>query len=137
MYKDDNASQSSRRAGPRSTPCVLTLPQMFGAPPCAPPYLAGRMLAPGEVQGDLLALPGRNDPAGEYTGAFVIGLTLQLEHPHAGVVVVYHLALRGLPDQLIPRRFGQLQRWDKNRGMFLEEPYHDFTSHAVSWPIPT
>ena len=23
------------------------------------------------------------------------------------------------------------QRWDENRGMFLEEPYHDFTSHAA------
>ena len=23
------------------------------------------------------------------------------------------------------------QRWDENRGMFLEEPYHDFTSHGA------
>ena len=23
------------------------------------------------------------------------------------------------------------QKWDENRGMFLEEPYHDFTSHAA------
>ena len=66
-----------------------------------------RMLAAGEVQGNLLALPGRNDAAGEHTGAFVAGLTLQLEHLHTGVVVVYHLALRRLPDQLIPRRFDQ------------------------------
>ena len=66
------------------------------------------MLAAGEVQGDLPALPGRNDAAGEHAGAFVTGLTLQLEHLHAGVVVVHHLALRRLPDQLIPRRFDQL-----------------------------
>jgi hypothetical protein len=70
--------------------------------------ILARMLAAGEVQGDLLALPGRNDTAGEHTGAFVTGLTLQLERLHAGVVVVYYLTLRRLPNQLIPRRFDQL-----------------------------
>jgi hypothetical protein len=39
--------------------------------------LAG-VLAPGEVQGDLLALPGRNNAAGEHAGAFVTGFALQL-----------------------------------------------------------
>ena len=23
------------------------------------------------------------------------------------------------------------QEWDENRGMFLDQPYHDFTSHAA------
>ena len=35
-----------------------------------------RMLAAGEVQGNLLALPRRTDAAGEHAGAFVTGLAL-------------------------------------------------------------
>ena len=67
------------------------------------------MLASGEVQRDLPALAGGHDAAGEHARAFVRRLALQPQHAHAGVVVVHHLALRRLPDQLIPRRFDQLR----------------------------
>ena len=69
-----------------------------------------RMLASGEVQRDPPALspvetmplvntPVRSSPVS----------ALQFQYPHAGVVVVQHLALRRLPDQLIPRRLDQLR----------------------------
>jgi hypothetical protein len=32
------------------------------------------------------------------------GSPLQFQHPHPGIVVVQHLSIRRLPDQLVPRR---------------------------------
>ena len=61
------------------------------------------MLASGEEERDLPAFPGRNDAAGEHTRARIALRTFQFQHPHAGIVVVQHLALRRLPDQLIAR----------------------------------
>ena len=36
------------------------------------------------------------------------GVALQLQHPHPGTVVVQYLALRRLPDQLVPCRLDHL-----------------------------
>jgi hypothetical protein len=56
------------------------------------------VLAAGEVQCDFASLAGGNYPAGEHAGALIAGLSFQLEHLHAGVVVVQNLSLRRLPD---------------------------------------
>ena len=60
-----------------------------------------RVLPPGEEQSDLAILPERYDAAGEDAGALVLRLARQLQDAHAGVVIVQHLALRSLPDQLV------------------------------------
>jgi hypothetical protein len=73
--------------------------------------ILARVLAAGEVQRNL-ARAGRHNPAGEYTRALVRGLAHQAQHAHAGVVVMQHLTLRRLADQLIARRFDHLGDFD-------------------------
>jgi hypothetical protein len=67
------------------------------------------MLSSGEVQRDLPARTGRDDPAVKHAGAIVGRLAGQPQHPHAGVVIVDHLGLRRLPNQLVARRLEQLR----------------------------
>ena len=41
------------------------------------------------------------------------------------------MILFGQPELLYLYIVQYRQEWDENRGMLLEKPYHDFTSHAV------
>ena len=67
------------------------------------------VLAAGEVQGDPASLLCGHDAAGEHAGAVVGRLARQTQHAHAGVVVVQHFALRGLPNQFVARRLDELR----------------------------
>jgi len=64
-----------------------------------------RMLAPDEVQRDALPWFGRDDAGGEHAGAFIRRLARQMQHAHAGIVVVQHFALRRLSDEFVTRGF--------------------------------
>ncbi len=73
--------------------------------------ILARVLAAGEEQGDVVAVAGGDDPRGEHAGPRV-GLLVgggrapllggEREHLHRGVVVVDDLALRRLPQELVP-----------------------------------
>ena len=63
---------------------------------------------PGEVQRDLSVPPDRYDATGEHARAFVRRLARQTQNPHARVVVVHHLSLCSLPDELLQRRLSAL-----------------------------
>ena len=69
-----------------------------------------------KVQRDLPAFAHRDDPAGKHAGALILGVALQRQHTHAGVIVMHHIVLCRLPDQLIQRRFERL------RGLFDDLP---------------
>ena len=66
------------------------------------------MVAAGEVQRNLSSGAGRDDTAGQNARTLVRRFAHQAQHAHAGVVVMQHLALRRLADQLIAHRFDQL-----------------------------
>ena len=67
-------------------------------------------------------------PLSEDTRALVAGLPLHLQHPHAGVIVVQHLPLRGLHNDDTGMRVLKMERepGDKRTGVF--------TSSMVSPP---
>src|SRR5215475_5953632 len=71
-------------------------------------FLAG-VLTPGEVDRDLPVPNHGSHTRGEHTGALVLRRARQFHNPHAGIVAVHHFALRGLPDQFIPRRLEQIR----------------------------
>ena len=81
--------------------------------PCAPfqhhGHVLARMLRAGKEQRDSPGAHDRHDAAGEYTRTFIPGLAPQPQNAHAGVVVVQHAALCGLPDQLVPNRMEQFR----------------------------
>lgn len=68
-----------------------------------------RVLATGEVQGDPAPWLCGHDAGGEHTGAVVGWLARHAQHAHAGVVVVQHFALRGLPNQFVARRLDEFR----------------------------
>ena len=57
------------------------------------------VLAAREVQRNPLSLLRGYDATGEHTGAVIRRFARHPQHPHAGVVIVQHLALRRLPDR--------------------------------------
>jgi hypothetical protein len=83
------------------------------------------MPAAGEVERDPVSLTDRHDPAGKHTRALLRWIALQHENAHASVVVMDHRrktcppgpvvmdhrALRGLPNQFIPRRLDHLRNF--------------------------
>ena len=69
------------------------------------------MLAARKVKRDPLSLLDGDDAASEHARAFVGRLTGQPQHAHAGIIIVQHLALRPLPDQLVECRLDRFCRF--------------------------
>jgi len=68
-----------------------------------------RVLAPGELQRDLLPLLGGHDTGRKHAGTLIGRLARQMQHANAGIVVVQHFALSRLPDQFVARRLDYLR----------------------------
>ncbi len=80
--------------------------------------ILARVLATGEEEGHAVALAGGDDPRGEHAGprvGLLVGggraplLAGEGQDLHRGVVIVEDLALRRLPEQLVPDR-GELRQ---------------------------
>src|ERR1700689_817442 len=102
--QDLGAVAEFRRVARQSITHLNGRAKLFRAMPQYIAQIFPQVLAPGEVQSDLLPLLGRHDAGGEHTGAFVRWLSRQMQYAHAGIVVVYYFALSRLPDQFVQCR---------------------------------
>lgn len=98
------------------------------------PYIYGKHFAPHDIETtDISTGKSRKDTAKTLGWNFVVLPKLLVDDGiHAGKLMFNHLFVDSNKCSLWLDAISQYhQEWDDKRGMFLEKPYHDWTSHPA------